>query len=65
MPQCLLAIVRWGRQWGLAADGQVMAVTRTRRQAHDLARDTARTLLESGYDTTIDVPPERRSFKDD
>lgn len=64
MPQCLLSVVRCGKQWGVSADGEVMALTRRKRDAKALATETAQTLRESGFESqVVAVAGERRTFK--
>ena len=63
MPQCLLSVVRCGKQWGVSADGEVMALARRKRDAKVLASETAQTLRESGFESqVVAVAGERRSF---
>lgn len=59
----VLQVVREGKRWGVAADGELMALARTKRQAENLAREAAEILAASGGDARVDIPPERRSFK--
>lgn len=64
MPQCLLSVVRCGKQWGVSADGEVMALVRRKRDAKALASETAQTLRESGYHSqVVAVAGEPRSFR--
>lgn len=62
MTHVSLSVVRCGKQWGVSADGQVMALAKRKRDARTLAAETARTLRESGFDAELTVKPERRSF---
>ena len=42
-----------------------MALTRTKRAAEDLAREAAEILSASGGDARVEIPRERRSFKNE
>ena len=61
----VLQVVRDGARWGVAADGELMALTRTKRAAEDLAREAAEILSASGGDARVEIPRERRSFKNE
>lgn len=63
MPHVNLSVVRCGKQWGVSADGEVMALAKRKRDAKTLAAETAQTLRESGYQTELKVAGERRSFE--
>jgi len=63
MPHVSLSVARCGKQWGVSADGEVMALARRKRDATTLAEETAQTLRDSGYDTDLEVAGERRSFE--
>lgn len=65
MPQVSLSVVRCGKQWGVSADGEVMALVKLKRDAKTLAAETAQTLRESGFDAEVKVGGERRSFQDE
>lgn len=64
MPHVSLSVVRCGKQWGVSADGEVMALAKRKRDAEALASETAKTLRESGYHTELKVAGERRSFQE-
>ena len=59
----VLLVIRDGKRWGVAADGDMLAVSRTKRGAEALAREAAEILSASGAKTRVEVPREQRSFK--
>ena len=58
--QSVLAVVRDGKLWAVEADGEVLALARTRKAATELAESAAEILRDSGAHAT--VTPEPRSF---
>jgi hypothetical protein len=60
-----LSVVRDADRWAVTADGEILALARTRRGAEALARDACRILRDSGADSHVVPAPEPRSFKDD
>jgi hypothetical protein len=65
MQASTLTIVRQGDRWGVSSEGTVLALSRTKRGATELARSAARILRDSGSETEVKVAPERRSFAED
>jgi len=63
MSPSVLQVVKDGRQWGVAANGELLAIAGTRRAAETLAREAAEILRHSGDPATVEAPRERRSFK--
>jgi hypothetical protein len=63
MQSSVLTVVRSGDLWGVKADGELLALARTKQGAHDLARDAARILRQSGGEARVEAARERRSFK--
>jgi hypothetical protein len=61
IPSSELTVVRNGRLWGVAVDGEVLALARSKRAAESLARDACRILRDSGADARVVDEP--RSFK--
>lgn len=55
-----LSVVRNGRLWGVAVDGEILALARSRRAAESLARDACRILRDSGAEARVADEP--RSF---
>jgi hypothetical protein len=67
MSPSVFEVVRLGRKWGVSADGEVLALSTSRRGAEDLARK-AEEALEAGDEQARQrrfVRPEPRSFADD
>jgi hypothetical protein len=65
MQPSVLSVVRDGDRWGVVADGDLMALARTKRDAQQLARSAVQILRESGGEARVEVPREPRSFKTD
>jgi len=65
MQDSTLSVVRYGSKWAVAADGEVMAITRKRADATRLANTAAQTLRDSGAAVEVQpAPREPRSFRD-
>lgn len=63
MPANVLSVIKDGRRWAIEADGERLALARTRRAAATLAEEACEILRASGADARVEVPRERRSFK--
>ena len=64
MSPTVFEVVRVGRRWGVSADGEVLAVSTSKRGAQDLA-DKAAAALEGGAEQAKDrsyLRPVPRSF---
>lgn len=63
MQTSVLKVIRDGKRWGVAADGEVLALARTKGAAETLAREACEILKASGGDARVEIPRERRTFK--
>jgi hypothetical protein len=63
IPSSELKVVREGKLWGVAVDGEVLALARTKRAAEALARDACQILRDSGAEARVADEP--RSFRGD
>lgn len=61
IPSSELTVVRDGRLWGVAVDGEILALARTKKGAEALARDACRILCDSGAEARVADEP--RSFR--
>ena len=59
----VLQVVRDGKRWGVAVDGELMALARTKREAQNLAHEAAEILAANGGEARVEIPRETRSFK--
>jgi hypothetical protein len=63
IPSSELKVVREGKLWGIAVDGEVLALARSKGAAEALAHDACQILRHSGAEAC--VAGERRSFRKD
>ena len=63
MPSETFTIARHGEYWGVSSGGAVLAISRSRRAAEELARSASRMLRPGPGEETVRA--ERRSFTRD
>jgi archaeosine-15-forming tRNA-guanine transglycosylase len=61
MEASVLKVVREGELWGVAADGELLALARSQGAALELAHAAAQILRDSGADARVE-PAEPRTF---
>ncbi len=65
MPSETFTIARHGEYWGVSSGGTVLAISRSKRAAEELARSASRMLRPGPGQGDATVRAERRSFTRD